>query len=288
MNIVIGIATTGRPFILKQAVEHLSLQTRLPDRIIVCAATLTDLPELGFDGLTVECITSAKGSSHQRNAILKASADADLIVFFDDDFLAHRDYLAECEALFEREADIVVATGIVIADGVNSPGIAYEDAVERLASTIKPSNQLDTTYGAYGCNMVVRAEPIEKYKCRFDENLPLYGWQEDIDLSRQLSKYGRVVRYFPMIGIHLGHKGGRTSGVRTGYSQIANPWYLVRKGTLSARFGGNLALRNLLANLARAFSPEPWVDRRGRLRGNFIALFDILLGRCHPTKILRM
>ena len=42
----------------------------------------------------------------------------------------------------------------------------------------------------------------------------------------------------------------------------------------------------ILANAAKSISPEPWVDRAGRLRGNLLALADILMGRSHPGRVL--
>jgi GT2 family glycosyltransferase len=60
----------------------------------------------------------------------------------------------------------------------------------------------------------------------FDERLPLYGWQEDVDLSRRLAAFGTVVKVPAARGVHLSVKLGRNSGVRLGYSQIANPLYL--------------------------------------------------------------
>jgi hypothetical protein len=89
-------------------------------------------------------------------------------------------------------------------------------------------------------------------------------------------------------GVHLGIKLGRTSGVRFGYSQIANPIYLIRKGSMPRRHANKIMLRNLAANLARSLYPEPWVDRRGRLKGNLLALFDMLRGRISPNQILRL
>src|SRR6202040_3955084 len=90
-------------------------------------------------------------------------------------------------------------------------------------------------YGTYGCNMAFRLKPIVSHNVVFDDNLPLYGWQEDIDFSRRVLPYGRIVRSKSLRGVHLGIKLGRTSGVRFGYSQIANPIYLTRKGTMSRK-----------------------------------------------------
>ena len=82
--------------------------------------------------------------------------------------------------------------------------------------------------------MIVRTAPVLAHGLRFDDNLPLYGWLEDIDFARSIAPYGRVVKSMLLRGVHLGVKRGRTSGVKLGYSQIANPLYMLRKGTFAA------------------------------------------------------
>jgi hypothetical protein len=73
-----------------------------------------------------------------------------------------------------------------------------------------------------------------------------------------------------------------------GYSQIANPVHLVRKGTFTFRRALFQMARNVAMNLCFSFTPEPYVDRRGRLRGNLTALKDLVLGRVHPERILTL
>ncbi len=41
-------------------------------------------------------------------------------------------------------------------------------------------------------------------------------------------------------------------------------------------------------NMVRALWPEPYVDRRGRLLGNVVALRDLVTGRMDPTRILEL
>jgi hypothetical protein len=121
---------------------------------------------------------------------------------------------------------------------------------------------------------------------RFDERLPLYGWQEDVDFSARID--GELIKTDAFVGVHCGVKAGRERrGEGLGYSQIANPLYLVRKGSMSRSHAIRHCTRNFLANHIRALHPEPWVDRRGRLRGNWIALFDCLRGRLDPERILQ-
>jgi hypothetical protein len=40
--------------------------------------------------------------------------------------------------------------------------------------------------------------------------------------------------------------------------------------------------------LVFSICPEPYVDRGGRLRGNAIAMKDLVSGRLHPERILML
>lgn len=148
--------------------------------------------------------------------------------------------------------------------------------------------QIRPIYNAYGCNMAIRMSIVRAAALRFDENLPFYGWLEDVDFSRLLAHYGQVVSARQLEGVHLGTKGGRSGGLRLGYSQIANPLYLMRKQTMSVPQATMQIARNLVANMIKVWRPEPWVDRKGRLRGNVIAFRDLLKGRLSPQNIEAM
>ncbi|HEV7306261.1 glycosyltransferase family 2 protein [Ensifer sp.] len=290
MNIVVGIATAGRREVLSQTLQHLMRQTRLPDAILVCPSAPDDIDEarLGALSVDVRVIKGNKGSSAQRNAVLDHATTADLIVFFDDDFLPRHDFLAETERLFAREADIVVATGMVLADGIHGPGISVADAQAILDGDAGPAadDQITPAFNAYGCNMVFRQSAIAAERTRFDERLPLYGWQEDVDFCRRLAKHGRIVKASRLRGVHLGNKRGRTSGLRFGYSQVANPLYLRNKGTVGLKWALRLMGGNVAANILGSVRPQGLVDRRGRLKGNLIAFSDMLRGRLDPMRVL--
>jgi hypothetical protein len=62
----------------------------------------------------------------------------------------------------------------------------------------------------------------------------------------------------------------------------------VRKGTMSVAFAGPLIWRNVLANTGKSLLPEPWIDRKGRLKGNCLALLDLVRGRISPGRILEL
>jgi GT2 family glycosyltransferase len=235
--------------------------------------------------------TGAKGSSAQRNTILDVLADADVVVFFDDDFFPVCDYLEQVERLFSDHPDVVAATGRPIEDGVKGPGLSVEHGLRLVSEApraVPTATTLTDTFGTYGCNMAFRLSVVREHAFRFDENLPLYGWQEDIDFSSRMAPYGRVVSSSALRGVHLGNKPGRTSGLRFGYSQVANPIYLVRKGTMPPSYASSLVFKNIVANLLRSVWPEPWIDRRGRLAGNALAVADTIMGRVSPRRILQL
>lgn len=289
LRIAIGIPTTGRPAVLAETLRELQVQTRPPDRVLVCGTSPTDISALDWQLRGVEVFLSAAGLTRQRNRILDAAQDCDLVVFFDDDFLAKPTYLKTMERLFVARPSLVLATGRVLADGACGPGLSVAEGRAVLRADTLPCGlgAVTPVYAAYGCNMAVRTETVRRNGLRFDERLPLYGWQEDSDLSRRLAKYGDILRAEDACGVHLGVKGGRTSGVRVGYSQVANPLHIARRTKLySMRYAVRQIVRNLAANSVHALKPEPWVDRRGRLRGNLIAIADMLRGQLDPERIL--
>ena len=143
-------------------------------------------------------------------------------------------------------------------------------------------------HNGYGCNMAVRRDVIIRNDVLFDETLPLYGWWEDVDFSRRVAPFGRILHANRLRGVHMGSKSGRTPGKRLGYAQVINIVYMMRKGSVTLPVGAARIARNIAANLFRQVSPEPWVDRRGRLRGNLMALGDSLLGDVDPQRILRL
>jgi GT2 family glycosyltransferase len=291
LSLVVGIATAGRREQLTRTLRVLALQTRRPDLIVICPATDADfdVDAVADLGLPLRIARGSRGLCAQRNAIMKAAPEAHTIAFFDDDFYAAPTYLRELEHLLVREHDAVIVTGSLLADGASGPGISHDEAIAVLHSGREPEKDgpARETYGGYGCNMALRMSIVREHDLWFDEQLPLYGWLEDIDFSRRAAHHGRIVRNPEMRGVHLGAKGGRASGVRLGYSQVANPLYMVRKGnSVSFSYAWRHVWRNCASNLVRSVSPEPWVDRRGRLRGNAIAARDLLLGSMHPQRIM--
>jgi GT2 family glycosyltransferase len=291
MKIAIGIATAGRREGLSETIAYLRRQTRQADTLYVAPASDDDLdPACLVDfPCATRVVRGARGLPAQRNTILRNMADEDIVIFFDDDFLPEPAFIAELEALYTRHPEVVIATGVVAADGIKTRGIDYQEAIDIIeALPPMPAEELWGVFSAYGCNMAARVSVCRREGIEFDEKLPLYAWWEDVDFSRRMAAYGAMKRSNRLRGVHQGTKKGRTPGKRLGYSQVANVLYLVRKGSVPGKDAWAQIGRNIASNLALAFFPEPWVDRKGRLAGNLIALFDVILGRADPGKILKL
>lgn len=280
------VATVGRAALTRATVDRLAEQTRPPDGVLVIGVSEADVAGVADARAAPEILLAPRGSCAQRNHGLdRVEGRADIVVFFDDDFLPAADYLEQIERLFADQPRIAGVTGDLIADGVKGVGITFDEALALLAADRPPDARVVAPIRAlYGCNMAVRMAMATGV--RFDEALPLYGWQEDIDYSVRLKPHGELVEAHFARGVHMGNKGGRTSGKRLGYSQVANPIYLTRKGTMLSGMATDLILRNVGSNLLRSLWSEPWIDRRGRLLGNLIAAADLLRGRLDPRRIL--
>ena len=288
MRISVIAASRGRPDELGRLLDALKTQSLAPTQIVLSLTGESDAPAQ-LEGC--DCVFGPAGSSIQRNRGLeRVEPSAQLVAFLDDDYRPAVQALEGMACLFAAHPDVVGANGRLLADGINSPGISEAHAAELLAlapmldlASCRPLGDLE---GLYGCNMVFRADAVKSL--RFDEALPLYGWQEDFDFAARLHGCGRIVGSNAFYGVHLGVKRARTSGLRFGYSQVANPLYLVGKGTMSKAHAARLVSANILANIARSLHPEPWVDRRGRLAGNWLALSDLVARRMRPDRVFRL
>ncbi len=300
------VATKGRPEQTRTLLDFLADQDVRPDGVYVVGASKADLPDVAGHRLLALAavhllIAPCAGLTIQRNhAIVALLKDAPaenvgerwFACFFDDDFRPHGAWLRECAVLFETHPRLAGMTGRILADGVKRGGLSEHDALRYLSGEQAP--EMHWASGAerrevgcaYGCNMAFADHVLRE--CRFDEALPLYGWQEDYDFTARARALGAVFYEPACAGVHLGVRSARTSGVRFGYSQVANPLYLARKQTMDRSHARRFIYRNLLSNIYHSLRENALFDYRGRLKGNFLALMDILRGIIHPLRILEL
>lgn len=291
LNVAVAVASLGRPGNVATLVERLARQTVLPHQVLLSVESEADLPSLDGYTIPIDYVCGPRGLPAQRNrALRQLRADADVVVFYDDDFVPSRFAIAGVSRFFASHPEVMGADGLVLVDGIIGPGISPE-AAEQIVNQHDARGEAPSTSivelrrRLYGCNMAYRLSGIRGLE--FDEELPFYAWLEDNDFSGRVP--GLTVRTDAFAGVHCGEKRGRESnGTRLGYSQIANPVYMARKGSLSWRGATYTMARNVTMNHLKLLRPEPWFDRKGRATGNWLAVGDLLRGVITPSRITRL
>jgi GT2 family glycosyltransferase len=289
-SVAVVIATKGRPAEVSKLITHLRGQTELPDIIVVSTCTSSDIDADLLSDLQVKLIFGSPGLTAQRNrALASLSNQTEIIIFFDDDFIPSRFWIERAKILFASHADVVCISGKVLKDG--GVGATEGEAIVHRADVVAPhftARDHDVTewLSPYGCNMAVRFKSLDDI--RFDERLVLYGWLEDRDFGVRLGSRGRIVQANALWGVHFARtmRGRGSTGLTFGYSQVVNPWYLMRKGTMTPLEALRYIARSLIGNSINFFDDR--TDRRGRLKGNVLGLADIILRRWAPEKIAKL
>jgi len=287
LSTAVIIATKGRVQDVSNLLDALELQTVPPELIVISASEQRDVNPDRVSGKNVEVIFGPPGLTAQRNRALSAiHGKCDVVVFFDDDFIPSRFWIENAGAALAAEPDVVCVTGHVLLDGVmiggveRSHGQSLVDKADASSGAGSSGHTVKRQDSPYGCNMAFRATDIEHLT--FDERLVLYGWLEDRDFSFRAG--AKTIWTDALWGVHLGTTQARSSGRSFGYSQVVNPWYLTTKGTMTWVDAYGAILRALAANTLGSLFPEAAVDRHGRLRGNIIAIKDLLRGSWAPEK----
>ncbi|MEM9178113.1 MAG: glycosyltransferase [Pseudomonadota bacterium] len=301
MNAFVIVATKGRAQECYALLDYLAAQSLRPSGVVFVGVDDNDIDGLSahpaFSDLGGIVLTTGKpGLTIQRNfgvshVLTDMTPSPDwFVAFFDDDFRPSPTWLENASKVFAAETEVAGLTGQVLADGIHSEGLSETAAAEIVDGGIvtqkcwAQGDEPRVVSSMYGCNMAVRG--VVFVEARFDERLPLYGWQEDRDFTSSVQKYGRTIYHPDPLGVHLGVKSARTSGTRMGYSQIANIIYLKRKGSVSYGVCAEFLSRAIAANLLKSFRNHPNIDYPGRLRGNFLAFADAIRGKMKPERIL--
>lgn len=280
------LASAGRPALLADVAENLGRQT-MDDFVRIISVPDTDSLPASTRDWTV--VVGSRGLAAQRNAGLRALRTVDVIFFFDDDAVVRPDYLDNALSFLVEHPDVVGLTGRVLLDGARSGEVPPDRAHLALQdSLVQPPNGLwQRTRQLYGCNFAYRQSAAPGL--RFDERLPLYSWLEDHDFARRLMRFGDLAKVNDCVIVHrAAASGGRQAHIRLGYSQVANPIHLWRKGSFPAWLGGYELLRPVAKNLAYSLMGPQRHWRRKRLRGNVMAAADVLSGQVTPERITRL
>lgn len=293
----IVIATVGRREIVEQTIASLALRKTVPSEVIVVGATQNDLPALGnsvpFQVRTL--LAPVKGSAIQRNlGIRHLSSSIEFVTFLDDDMEVHNDYCAEVENVFRSAQSVAGFSGCIMANGNIDRAAARQLLNGHQIPVDMPVFGFYRNHwpGFYGCAMNVRRRWLDVEQ--FDERLPLYAIGEDCEMGFRLSRHGSVGGSARCPVVHLATRTGRISEVGVGYAQIVNYLYFAKKGVGFPRAATyydkliRLPLVNLFFSLFPRLEKRRAIDRKGRFRGNLLALRDVVRGRIDPMNLLRI
>jgi GT2 family glycosyltransferase len=291
-SISVVIASKGRPDFVRETIESLQRQSLRPKKIIIVAPSIEDLPKKEWED-DVQYIVGPLGISLQRNTGIAAiPTTVPYVGCFDDDFEMKEDYLEQAVAFMNANVSIIGISGLLLAGG----NINRQEAKRMIANYEPGVNPRGMFFSQgkhhilFGCNMVIRRAVLD-YE-NFDENLPLYSYGEDYDLSIRLERYGLVGRFQGCVGVHLETPTGRVREELRGYSFVANNWYFLKKGVMHlplhmawTRFWLVCVGKSLWQSLWNLMKGDRSLDWSGRAKGHLLALQDIFRGRCHPGRI---
>jgi len=299
-SFAIIICSRGRRDILTATIHSLRSQSIQACQLLVVVTGPEDIDEESIRTTgppNVEIVFSEPGLTRQRNAgIAHVAGEIKYVCFFDDDIELHRDYIRHGLKFLEEVPTVMAFSGAMLRERCASheEARALVDAFDPAAANPFAGRfrHRGRHWILHGCNMVIRAS-ILAYE-RFDERLPLYSYYEDYDISIRIRRYGYVGRFALCAGVHLQAASGRVSGQRLGYSQIANNWYFLKKGICHLTFplsyirfiylAARLVIRNAVISL-RNFNHG---EAPRLLKGNLLALRDILCGSSAPENILQL
>jgi hypothetical protein len=270
-----------------------SQQTLKPSRILVSTIRDEDVAPESRGLPDCHFFTGAKGLCAQLNRVIdEIQGDEDPVCVFDDDVELAPTFVEMLCKAFQAHPDYVALGGAVIYDGAKRlDRISRDEASKQIASYASRHPQSAESLcveGArnilYGCNMCFRREALVAE--RFDEELPLYSWLFEVDICRRLHRSGRVGNVPSAAVAHLASLGKKMSGVKMGYSQVCNPYYLwTRKRTMSCAEFCRHTAQALASNTLRMLNFADPVDRLGRLKGNLLALWEISWCKSRPNRI---
>lgn len=291
------IATMRRPDILAETIAALACRTTVPAHVLVIGTEAADLPPpIAAAPFPIYYLVSPRrGLTAQRNyGTSQLPATIRDVAYIDDDVEVHDDYCQEVSRVFADDPEVTAFSGCLLSNASNTSRTAARTLLDSYA--IHPQlpgfERLASKWpGLYGCTMNIRRTLIERE--RFDENLPLYGLGEDVEIGFRLRRHGKVGGSGRCAIVHLAARSGRISEVGVGYAQIINFVYFARK-RIGYSYRHCLFQRVapvLLRNIASGFfglRGRDDADYRGRLKGNLVALRHLLGGSVDPGRLVEV
>ena len=285
------VCTRHRPRELRECLETICAQTRIPRTVIVVDSSDDDYSEQVVRELRVRWsassslvwIASAPGLVHQRIVGLSKTTHP-IVHFVDDDTLLDPGYVAGVLAVFAADArEEIGGVGGYIT---NQPERRCRRIDERLGldsrreGVVLPSGRNVRVYGEPpglvdvdwlpGCAMSYRRSVVEKEPPQLPLDPALVG--EDVEWSYRVSRHHRLVVTPGARVVHLESPKGRRRGAELVHVELVSRWHRVNAGTghLSRRAfwisaWGQLIVYGITAIVT--VSRHRWAVARGTTQG---------------------
>ncbi len=233
MTCAVGIATWQRPKLLQQCLSCLEKQTREPDQIIVD--------------------DSGEGLTRQRNKILE-QVTSDIVVFLDDDAMAHPRFIENICRVWETGADLGCVQGSVVEGAMHPPShkrpigwerylhMPLQEIIHRLRvrfvgpffeeKLLQPVHEvpeelrlwpLTAVRTAYGCAMSFRRAP------HFNELFESYAFLEDFEATYPIGTKKPIVVCHNASVLHKKETSGRIDPALVHATYLLNMAYIALK-----------------------------------------------------------
>jgi len=291
MKILVVIPTRNRPNELKNTLNYLNKNKDFFSRIIVVDASDIQPKKkikrllLNYN-LDIELIDAQASTCTQRNLGFTLIKDEKFIMFLDDDNIFYQNAFKKMYEFLKSKNELAgVAFNQILNEKLNfldklkrnlliDKLNIYPNKLGGFSKSGWQSRFLNFKKNTYvewlPTRAVVYSVKLSK-NLRFDTNLGVYGYLEDLDFSLQLKKLGKI-----MVCSEAKYTHDQTisrPGYDFGKKEVKNRYYLVKKHNLSKiLFFFTLSLKILL-NFKEGIKGNK--NSLKRFYGNMNALFNI-------------
>lgn len=252
--VTVIIPTMNRPESLERTLKYLYEGVATPDQVVVIDQSQTQeirdanqrVLEVYKDfGVYLYEYQQIPSSTKARNVGMSRAIN-EIVVFSDDDIDINKNTLKNVYSIMQDETIAMIA-GIDEFTLPSSTNIGYvlgtksyckrnigHVSLSMLGRYPDKIEKRTETEWAMGYFFVVRKSLIDKWNCRWDENLTSYAYAEDLDFSYTYYKYANTEGYKcildPSVKVkHLATKEYRIPGAKSIYMYIINRMYLSHK-----------------------------------------------------------
>ena len=291
MKTLIVVPTRNRPDEIINTINFLNLNKNFFSKIIIVDSSDIELKEkikkllLNYS-LNIKLKYAQPSTSTQRNIGFSFIEDEEFIMFLDDDNIFYNDALLQMNNFLKKNINFAgIAFNQILKEEENfSEKLKKNFFTNKLS--IYPSKKGGVSRSGWQSKfinfendeivewlptraVIYRTELIKNLK--FDENLGIYGYLEDLDFSLELKKKGKLMVCSNAKYTH--DQSIDRSGFEFGKKEVRNRYYLVQKHNLNKYLFFITLFAKMLINLKEGIFLNK--NSLQRFYGNIIALMSL-------------